>query len=570
MNQSEAQLDLRGILRVLRTRWLWVALPTIVITAIVILASQLTQPMYRSSAELVLESRAAETLATGVLSRNEAAASPSTDRRQTEIQVLLGERVAERVSERTEASASVRAEAFANANIIVVTAESDEPQDAADVANAYATEYIEFRRLQAVEDLQAASKRLELQIESLSARIVSVDLRIGDLDRSATPAAAAGAKPAIDDATSIAFAPLEAERVSLLRQRDTLQNQVDGLQIDAALRSGGAVVNTAATTPEAPFSPNLGKNVLFGFPMALMAGIALAILRNAFDDSIRDRDDMVSIDPHVPVLAVIGNHGRRVRLFDVAQDPLSVTAESFRSLRVSLQFLAVDRPVRVIQVVSAVAGEGKTTVAANLAATFASGGQSVVLIDADLRVSSINPSVPHAEAYGLSSVLAGTASLAGSLVRMESLPALRVLPAGLVPPNPVELLASQRLAEVLESLLGQVDIVVIDSPPLLPVADPLVLSEHADAVMLVVRAEKTARRQVARAVQLLRGVNAPLVGFVLNDAAESKDAYSNQLYTLRSRPGRWRRNRTLPPTFERPEEPSTDLRAPVYVDGSRR
>lgn len=513
--QNQPQLDLRRILRILRARFAWILLTFILVHFVILTVSLTAKPLYQSSAELVLESSGTESLASGIRARNETS-SGTADRRQTEIQVLLGSGVDSLVKSKVKIPSAIRAVPLGGADVIVVTAKGNDARNTALTANAYATSYIEFRRSQAVADLEVAADRLETRLVLIRSRIADIDGKLAD-SAPATP---------IDRET----ATLEAERATLTGQRTTLQGQIEAFQIDAALRTGGADVNRAASIPTIPISPNPVRNLILGIPLGLFAGIGLALLRDAFDDTIGEREDVEQVEPSFPILGSVPSAGRRLPLFHVSGSPASPTAETFRSLRTAIQFLSIDRPVRTIQITSPLPGDGKTFVASSLAVSLTETGQRVALVDCDLRRSSMNEEFGWGSTNGLSSVLAGTAPMERVVTEVEIAPRLSIIPAGFAPPNPVELLASNRMHQVMSTLADSYDVVVADSPPLLPVADSLVLSNHADAVIMVIRVGKTTKRELRRAVELLSSVNAPLVGFVLNHTADEGHSYAGVAY----------------------------------------
>jgi len=183
--------------------------------------------------------------------------------------------------------------------------------------------------------------------------------------------------------------------------------------------------------------------------------------------------------------------------------------------------LALDTPVVTIEVTSPSPREGKTTTVANLGVAIARAGQRVVVVGADLRCPSVHEFFGLDGSLGLTSVILGKTPLSAVLQPVAGQNRLSVLPSGPLPPNPAEILSSWRFAEVLTSLHQNADVVLIDAPPVLPVADALVLSGRVDATLLVTLAGVTARQEVSHAMELLTQVGAPVVGTVLNGVAES-------------------------------------------------
>jgi receptor protein-tyrosine kinase len=190
--------------------------------------------------------------------------------------------------------------------------------------------------------------------------------------------------------------------------------------------------------------------------------------------------------------------------------------EAYRALRTAIQFLGLDHPLRVLQITSPSASEGKTTTMANLGVALASTGRRVVLISSDLRRPRIDRFFGLSDDVGLTSVILGDVPLSAAVQRVPDVDGLFVLAAGPLPPNPSELLGSTHAEELFVALRAEFDMVLLDSPPVLPVTDAAVLSAYADATLLVATARKTRRRDFGRAVELLRQVEAPLVGSVLN------------------------------------------------------
>ena len=213
----------------------------------------------------------------------------------------------------------------------------------------------------------------------------------------------------------------------------------------------------------------------------------------------------------------------------LVSDPRSAAAEAYRTLRVNIQFASPDHPLRTILATSAGPDDGKSTTLANLAIALAETGAPTLLVDCDLRRPSLHTLFGLPNEAGLTSLmLAGTAMLdaAGLPLQATAVPNLRLLPSGPLPPNPAELLASRRMADLLLLLAEQATYVLFDTPPILAVADAAVLAPRVDGVLLVVRAGKTRRDLAVKARKMLEQVKANLVGAVLTDATLEGSAYA--------------------------------------------
>ncbi|MEA3376824.1 MAG: CpsD/CapB family tyrosine-protein kinase, partial [Chloroflexota bacterium] len=226
-------------------------------------------------------------------------------------------------------------------------------------------------------------------------------------------------------------------------------------------------------------------------------------------------------------VGVIGQAGGEEELVMVHR-PLSPVAEGFRKLRTNLEFLAVDEALRTLMVTSPGPAEGKSMVSTNLAAAAAQAGRRVVLIEADLRNPRASEVIARSSKVGLTHALV-EGSVNGKLQGTE-VEGLLFLGAGEKPPNPAELLGSARMGEVLDRLLESVDLIVIDSAPMLPVADSVALSRRVDGVLLVVDVGRTRASAAQQAAEGLRQAGAKVVGAVLNNVPTGGGGYYNYRY----------------------------------------
>jgi polysaccharide biosynthesis transport protein len=282
-----------------------------------------------------------------------------------------------------------------------------------------------------------------------------------------------------------------------------------------------------AALPDAPVSPNKSLDLALGLLIGLALGIAGAVLRDTLDTTVNDRVEASEL-AGAPVLTVLREDDKiKNRPLIVKDESFSPWAEAFRQLRTNIRYLSLDSSVRSLVVTSGLPSEGKTTVAVNLAIALAQGGEQVILVDADLRrpqvaeLMGLNPQV------GLSNVLVNAAHLDNALQPWRDGLSLRVLTSGEVPPNPSEMLGSQRMKELRDALLQRATVVVFDSPPILPVTDAAILSNLTDGALLVVRAGKTKRDALTSSAEALRHVGAHVLGLALNrvPAPNRSDSY---------------------------------------------
>ena len=210
-------------------------------------------------------------------------------------------------------------------------------------------------------------------------------------------------------------------------------------------------------------------------------------------------------------------------MFIVEKEPKSIAAESYRTLRTNIQYSSFDREYKTIVVTSSEQGEGKSTTAGNLALSMAQGEKKVILIDCDLRKPSLHKKFQISNLVGLSDVIVGKSDLASAVHRYNK--NLVILPSGKIPPNPSEMLSSKTMTKLLETLKEGFDYIIIDTPPVQAVTDSQILSVKADGTILVVKSERTKKESVQNAIDLLKKVNANIIGTVLNGIDASRNKY---------------------------------------------
>lgn len=313
---------------------------------------------------------------------------------------------------------------------------------------------------------------------------------------------------------------------------DSLIETVDSLEKP---KTGGASpvslsIIKPANPPLTPASPNTRLNLLIGLILGVGSGLAISVIRTMLDTRIRGEADLRQITP-APILGGIAFDPDATRKPLLTQASFqSSRAESFRQLRTNLQFANVSGQAKTVLVTSSLPGEGKSTTATNLAIALSQAGQSVCLIDADLRRPMVSEYLGLERNAGLTTALVGAADV-NTLLQPWGEDNLFVLTSGQVPPNPSELLGSQEMKQLLSSLEQVFDTVVIDAPPLLPVTDAAVLSQHVAGVVLVVGSQKLKSQELQKSLTALEMVGSRLLGVVLNQLpAKGPDSYTYNYY----------------------------------------
>ncbi len=276
--------------------------------------------------------------------------------------------------------------------------------------------------------------------------------------------------------------------------------------------------------PDAPTSPNLVSNIATGVLIGLVLGFVWAYARVRLDRSVWDPEVAADL-AGAPVIGVIPRDPQLATQHVLESHSRSATAEGYRKVRTSLQFLDVDEPPRVIMVSSPTPSEGKTTLAVNLAVSLAEGGHRVTIVEADLRRPRVAQFLGLGNGAGLTTVMAGSVDL-DDVLQPYGTGLLSVLPAGPIPPNPSELLASSRLRTLMDVLRTSNDFVIVDTPPLLPVSDGSAVAVAVDGVLLCVHHGRTRQEELEQTAEILRRVGARTLGVILNAVPPTRKEFS--------------------------------------------
>jgi tyrosine-protein kinase len=510
-------LNLLDYVRILRNRKWVVALFVILAILASIGYSQIQRSQYTGTARLLLTPQ----LSTTILQATNPTANISNITNAvdvpTDTQVLESASVLNGVEKSIKNPPKVEVSEVGTTDVVSVSTTSTSPKVAATAANAYARAYLAVQQYQSVSALTSASRLVSNHIAQVSAQINQLDESI-----SAT--------------TGTSAVALESQLPSLETQLSTYEEELAQYNFYASLNTGGGQIITPAKLPTTPSYPKpIEFGVIAGF-LGLAIGIAIILFLEYFDDRVRTKSELEVILNGIPTLGSIPvledwKEAKSAVLITL-DEPHSSAAEAYRSLRTAIQFVSLDHPTPIIQFTSPNASDGKTTTLANVAVTLSQAGLRVVVVCCDLRRPRVHEFFGLQNGIGFTSVLLGQASLVDVIQDVPNCPGLHVLASGPKPPNPSELLASAKTRILMESLAELSDIILVDTPPLLPVTDPTIISGMVDAVVLVLSMKTSTRAGISAAIDTLAGVNAPLVGVALNRVPNS-DTYSYYRYGYR-------------------------------------
>jgi polysaccharide biosynthesis transport protein len=489
---SASGFDLRSYLSILRRRKWIVVVTVLVAVAASLVASFLQTPIYEAESQIVIQTRStADPFDQQALSSGDAEREAATA-----IEVIKSEPVRAEVEKKIGSAPQVSVAVVGETNVISIKARSTDAERATLIANAYAESYVSFKRTQAVNESLAATSQVRARVDDLQKEIDGL--------------------------------PEGGQRDALISEQAAFKSTLAQMQVRSSISSGGTALVSRAEVPTTPVEPQKLRSALLALALGLALGVGIAFAVDHLDDSITNVEALErATGGVVPVIALVpafseAKSGRSHSVVSFARQT-SAAAEAYRSLRTSVQFMGLDSPIRLIQVTSPNPFEGKTTTVANLGVAIAGTGTRVAIVDLDLRRPRLHEVFELDNDKGFTSVLLGRVSLDDALQPISGTPVgglAAVLPAGPVPPNPSELLSSPRVQKLLDELSERVDLVLLDSPPVLPVTDALVISRCADALILVTKAEVTTRGAMQRAIELLQQVGAPLRGLVMNGADE--------------------------------------------------
>lgn len=327
----------------------------------------------------------------------------------------------------------------------------------------------------------------------------------------------------------------------LRREVDTNRELYNGLLqrfkevgVAAGIGTNNISVVDEAKAPLLPYKPNLKLNALLALVLGLLGGIGLAFLLEHLDDTFKQPDE-VEKRLGLPVLGIVpltrqSRSDRRSVALAGHEDPRSVFAESYRSLRTALEFSTSRGVPRMLTVTSATSGEGKSTTSISLAIQFAQTGKKVLLIDADLRKPSVHRSLGLENDVGLTNLLAGDQERPATIARPTHVPNLFVITSGPLPPNPAELLSGSKMLGLLVLAAEKFDQIIVDSPPVMGLADALILGNLCDGTLLTVAMGSTPRGYVQAACKRLRGARVHLLGMLLNKLEARAGDYHGYYY----------------------------------------
>ena len=516
------ELDLRQLVRIARRWWWLLLLAPVLAGSMALIASDRQQPLYSASVVLRINPPATSTLDVnavrlsqelGETYRSLISFTPVMNR---VIDTLDLPYTAQELRDKTTAT-TVR-----DTQLVSVAVSDPNPDQAALIANTIASEFTSYVNEEAQNQLQIQVSGLNDQIAGLEGDLATIQTELAELS-----------VPENDENEEVQtqIRELELEQTQIESQLSTLQQQSQSIASAVTSAQVQVTVSDPATPPDAPYAPRVAFYTLLGIFVGLIIAIGAVALLEYMDNSVKADTDFMDLTG-TAVLASIGvipnlrPGGNQVY---VVSEPRSPSAEAIRMLRANLEFAAAGQPINSLAVTSSNPSEGKSTVSANLAVVMAQAGMRTVLIDGDLRKPTLHKIFGIPNDRGLTRLLTHADEQWQAYSTRVAVPNLTLIPSGPVPPNPADLLSIDAFPELLERIGKDADMVIIDTPPVLAVSDPLVIARRVDAVLLVAKAGQTRRDSLRHSAEALQQGNIRLIGVVLNQQ-KSKDGVGYYYY----------------------------------------
>lgn len=503
-------------------RWAWLIVLGIVVAGVgAYLVSNNTTPVYRASSRLLIDE------APGSNAGNDYSQVLFEQRlAQTYVEILTTTPILEETIERLDLPftagqlrGKITVSAPQDTQIIVISVEDTDKARTAAIANTLGEVFISEN--QARDSLRYADPIANWQsrMTEIGDTIQSLETEINNLS---------GAESAEDLAI---LSRLETQLNEAQIRYTEAFNNLNQLQIDQAKESSNVVPIEPATTPTTPIRPRTMTNTLLAMVVGGMIAVGIIFLIEYLDDSIKSPEQILEDTGLTTLGAIASIKADALPQTLVTQlaprDPIS---EAYRVVRTNLSFSAVDEGLHSILITSSSPGEGKSTTAANLAVVMAQTGKKTILVDSDLRRPVQHKIFETSNNFGLTTAVLDSESPVLQHLQDTQIPHLRIMSSGPIPPNPAELLSSQRMGQVVQQLQEEADIVIFDTPPVLTVADASILGASVSGCLLVVDTGKTRRNTFIGATERLQRTGGNIFGAVLNKLNLDRRGYGYYYY----------------------------------------
>ncbi|MCA9982811.1 MAG: polysaccharide biosynthesis tyrosine autokinase [Anaerolineales bacterium] len=512
-------------------QWAWlIVLVTLITGSVAYIVNKQTEPVYQAQAKLMVD------------------LAPGEDYRDIIVEELLSQTYVELIRTRPvreETAARLGLTSVGGIDVtnqsgtqfILLTVENTDPELAAAIANTVGEVFIDL-------NAERNAARYSTSIANWDSRLVELDLDIAEIETKINELNTS------EDPDLVQLSRLERQLNEARYSYEEAFGEREGLNLQFAQEVDKINIVEAAIPNFNPIRPKVLTNTLLATFIGAITAIGIVFLIEYLDDTIRTPDELAADKNLAPLGAIAFIKGEtqsdRLVTYHTPRSPIS---EAYRVLRTNLSFSAIDDGFHSFLVTSSSPSEGKSTTVANLAVAIGQTGQRVIVVDADLRRPTQHKIFEVSNNQGLTTALLDADTPVSYHVQNTKVPGVRVLTSGPLPPNPAELLNSQRMVHIINDLKEECDVFICDTPPTLTVADASILARHVDGVTLVVQLGKTRRESLGEAAERLNKADAKLYGTILNQQRQGRGGYYDYYYYYRyysyeygdNRPGRPRR-----------------------------
>jgi non-specific protein-tyrosine kinase len=514
-------MEIRKYLSLVFNWWWLIILATLITGSVTYLVSKSTAPVYSATTRLLID----ESSGGGA---NDYVAILTEQKQATTLAQLVEARpVLEETIRRLNLpfstnvlAGNISVSAPTDTQILIIRAEDIDRERVAEIANTIAEVFVEqnveIRKKtpqQTIDNTQATIDEKFIEFEELQTEIASLE--------------------ALTEPENVAkLSSLNAQSTAIELEINNLAEQQRANRAELARASNNNLIQfEEAIAPNAPIRPSVGRNTVLGLVVGAMLAVGMIFLIDYLDDTVKSPDD-IQEDTGLSTLGIIALiQGKEAadKLVTLAA-PRAPISEAFRVLRTNLGFSAIDSGLRSMLITSSSPGEGKSTVVGNLGVVMAQTGKRVIVVDADLRLPTQHKVFGTPNNQGLTTALLDTETPVSQHLQNTRVPGLRIMTSGPLPPNPAELLNSQRMIHIIEELKQECDLVIFDTPPILTVTDAAILGRQVDGCTLVAEVGKTNRSAVIRAIEGLLKADANVFGVVLNKLQLKRMGYYDYYY----------------------------------------
>ncbi len=505
----------------LARKWAWLIFAGALIAGVsAYLVNIRMEPVYRASARLLID----EAPESG---GNEYAQALFEERLASTYVELIGLRpVLEETAARLELpfsadtlSGRLSISAPSQAQIIVIDVEDTDANRAALIANTVGDVFMDLNNERENSRFAESIASYQAQLTSLQEEIRGVETQIFAMGEPQSPEGLAQ------------LSLLETSRREAQLRYTEAFNSLEGLRVEQARASNNLIPVEPALAPDSPIRPQTVSNTILAAAIGAIIAVGIATVVEFMDDTVRTPDQVQQVADISTLGAVTHIRANdlpgRLITFNLPRSPIS---EAFRVIRTNLGFAAIDEELKTLVITSSSPGEGKSTISANLGVVMAQTGKQVLIVDADLRRPTQHQVFGLPNNRGLTTALLDNSVAITEHLQLTKVANLRVLTSGPIPPNPSELLNSQRMGNIIEVLREEADLIIFDTPPALTVADAIILAPQVNGCVLIVDAGRTRQHSVGQAAERLRNSGANILGAVINQLKVGSSGYYYQDY----------------------------------------